>query len=234
MTAAGAVWTTPWADTPPLPLDWFEIDGDVAVEVLGRLDQADDGMQMGPFSGRHKVERMRAAVLPFYDQTLLIDIQVTPPAGETGPSAIASALYGPNGAKWLEGDALAIHLQNSDGLDLSAEANALAYLRFFCAFVRGQNSPFLILDSANDLDFPEEFSAEDRAEVAALITPPTMEMKDENWLGTTVVLYSGNLFAAVFAIEPSGMVKMVEDTHASQPPGLRLRSYQGIYRMPPK
>ncbi len=233
MTAADAHWTDRWADRPPLPLDWFPVTGDEAVAVLARLDRVDDGMEMGAFSGRHPLRQMRAAALPFYHETLLLDLQVDPPEGETGPAAIASAILGASGVLWLDGTAPPIHLRNAEGLDLSTPDLALAYLRFFCAFIRGEGSPFLVTDSLADLDFGEDLAADERDRLAALINPPDVSQSDGNWRINAVVLYSGNLFRATFEVPANGMVRMVEDQQVAECPDLRPRRYRGIYRFPP-
>ncbi|HPF79024.1 MAG TPA: hypothetical protein PLF01_06990, partial [Alphaproteobacteria bacterium] len=89
----------------------------------------------------------------------------------------------------------------------------LDYLRFFCFFVRGEEGPFLVAESMEDTYVPKDLDDKTRMVIEGTVRPATFEGKDANgnWLCDAVVYYSNALFIANFAVQPSGMIEMLDD-----------------------
>jgi ATP-dependent Zn protease len=126
----------------------------------------------------------RWALLPFYENYRLLELQLD------GKSAFV--LHGAEHTRWLNGDSAPIHDTNdAESLQLS-DGTVEAYLRFFLYFVRGEAGAFVLV--------------EDEAPLRA-------GPKDDRgrWTFEGSVAYDGGLFRATFAVEPDGLVEMVDD-----------------------
>ena len=89
----------------------------------------------------------------------------------------------------------------------------LEYLRFFCFFVRGEDGPFLIAEDMSNEDLPKNMDAQTRSVIEGTVRPATYEGKDPQGrlLCDAVVFYSNALFIAQFAVQPTGMIEMLDD-----------------------
>ena len=89
----------------------------------------------------------------------------------------------------------------------------LEYLRFFCFYVRGDEGPFLIAESANDTYIPKNLDDRTKSVIEGTIRPASYEGKNAegHFLCDAVVYYSNALFIANFAVEPGGMIRMLDD-----------------------
>jgi hypothetical protein len=230
-------WTTPWVDAPPLRLTWFPIAGENAGALLERIGDPLLRRGSGPFDRYACIENIRAAELPYYPGFLLLDIQVATPGSEASdPAAIASLIYGPSGVTPLDGASPLIHALNSKWLDLPDEAMALSYLHFFCAFVRGEEGPFSVIDDVGDLNFKKRTSAKTRAAISKKVfapraTPPAGA--EDAWRFEALVLYGSTLYCSTFEVMRNGSADMSDDTPLMEDLPMLRRRYQGVFRFPP-
>jgi len=184
---------------------WTPVEGD---ELAGFLEQ------INPIGGKYRVAagttKVDYRLLPFYDSVALI--RVKDPAW-TPASLYIYYLTDQGNLYWLNGLSQPIHEVNAKAPIRVTEENVLDYLRFFCFFVRGEDGPFLIAEDINDPYLPKSVDAQARSVIEGSIRPATYEGIDEkgNFRCDAVVYYSNALFIASFAVQPGGMIEMLED-----------------------
>lgn len=185
--------------------NWNPVTGD---ELNGFLEQ------VNPVDGKYKVSPETTTVawrqLPFYDRVVLVRVKDpgwAPKSLNIYYLTIDGNLYR------LNGTSPPIHEVNAMAPIKITDDNVLDYLRFFCYFVRGEEGPFLIAEDINNPDMPKDMDDQTRAVVEGTIRPATYEGKNEQgfFLCDGVVFYSNALFIANFAIQPSGMIEMLDD-----------------------
>jgi hypothetical protein len=113
----------------------------------------------------------------------------------------------------LNGTSAPIHDINARAPILLDEKNILDYVRFFCFFVRGEEGPFLILES---LDQPEIQPIANKSDLAMLeqnAYPSRFNGMDGdgNYLVTSMVWYGTEIAAARYKIGPDGIIDIIED-----------------------
>lgn len=184
---------------------WNPVQGD---ELTGFLDQ------INPIGGKYKVSPESTHVdwrmLPFYDQVALI--RVKDPSW-TPRNLFIYYLTDQGNLYWLNGTSPPIHEVNAKAPIRVTDDNVLEYLRFFCFFVRGEEGPFLIAESMEDTYMPKDLDDKTRSVIAGTIRPATYEGKNDqgHFLCDAVVYYSNALFIANFAVQPGGMIEMLDD-----------------------
>jgi hypothetical protein len=202
---------------PPLPGRFRTLGRERAAVLVGRLRET-------RFPGKNlEVEAVRVLALPFYPGWLLLDVQARPMQGEdAGPGAfehagVHSFLYGPDGFTPLDGTSLPIFSHNDrHGIALSDPAWRELYMRFFCAFVRGSDGPFEVVDDTS-ICGP---SPDAEPSPPYRVTPPERcESSDPDAVDafSAVVLYGDRLYAVVLRLNAAGHVDMDEDTPISGP-----------------
>jgi len=185
--------------------NWTPVEGD---ELVGFLEQ------VGPIGGKYKVSPASTKVdyrmLPFYDQVAMI--RVKDPAW-TPSNLYIYYLTDQGNLYWLNGTSPPIHEINSKAPVKITDDNVLEYLRFFCFFVRGEEGPFLIAENMNDPYIPPNLDERTRSVVEGTVRPASYEGKNEKgfFLCDAVVFYSNALFIANFAVQPTGMIEMLDD-----------------------
>ena len=121
---------------------------------------------------------------------------------------------------WLNGTSPPIHEVNATGALLLDEANVLDYLCFFCFFVRGEEGPFLILDSIDTPFLPKGITdyrmpagKGPAASFAELFRPPMLHGRDAagKFRVDAMMYYSNAVFTADMLVQPGGMVEMQDD-----------------------
>lgn len=185
--------------------NWTPVTGE---ELEGFLEQVDT------IDGKYKTASDTTQVawrqLPFYDRVVLVRVKDpgwTPKSLNIFYLTIDGNLYR------LNGTSPPIHEVNALAPVKINEENILDYLRFFCFFVRGEEGPFLIAEDINDTDMPANMDDKTRSVIEGTIRPATYEGKNEQgfFLCDGVVFYSNALFIANFAVQPSGMIEMLDD-----------------------
>lgn len=185
--------------------NWNAVQGD---ELQGFLDQ------INPVDGKHKVSAASTQVhwrmLPFYEGVALVRVH--------DPNWLNKKLnlyyLTQQGSLFrLNGTSPPIHDVNAKAPIKVTEDNVLEYLRFFCFFVRGEEGPFYISEDINDPNLPQDMDPSTRAVIEGSIRPASYEGKNEqgHFLCDAIVFYSTALFIANFAVQPSGMIEMLND-----------------------
>lgn len=157
---------------------------------------------------------LRVADLHFYPNLKLFEIILSRELGEDECLAI---LWDGAGCTMLDGTSPPIHAINAGAsarstLDLSSLENAVDYLKFYCAYVYGEEGPFLILESAAELG--STLSQKALGEVVTPVEFNGMNDLDDDcyaYLFTAVVSYGGHLFRAQFKVSIVGIVEMTDD-----------------------
>ncbi len=185
--------------------NWNQVTGE---ELAGFLEQ------INPIDGKYRVSADTTQVawrsLPFYEQVVLI--RVKDPAWTPRNLNIYYLTMQGNLYR-LNGTSPPIHEVNAQAPIKINEANILEYLRFFCFFVRGEEGPFLIAESMDDDDMPKNLDPQTRVVIEGVVRPATYEGKNEKgeYMCDGVVFYSNALFLANFAVQPGGMIEMLND-----------------------
>lgn len=185
--------------------NWNAVEGD---ELAGFLEQ------INPIDGKYRVAAETTQVhwrmLPFYETVALIRVK--------DPNWINQNLYiyyltDQGNLFRLNGTSPPIHEVNAKAPIKINEQNVLEYLRFFCFFVRGEEGPFYISETMDDPNIPRQMDDTTRSVVEGTVRPATFEGMNEqgHYLCDAVVFYSNALFIANFAIQPSGMIEMMDD-----------------------
>lgn len=183
---------------PPLDGVWTPVPGearDLLAERVRDFDALPRAMTLGAIQVRK---------LPFYSEVILGDAQTL---GSDGPGAMLGFLYGRDGVRPLTGRSDVIHDLNARlPPDLGDRAAQETYLKFFCGFVHGDDGPFEILLSGDQIA-PDETPTQP-------IAPPAFHEATGLW--TTTVLYGAALFDADFSVGADGNVKMERDAVISE------------------
>jgi len=119
--------------------------------------------------------------------------------------------------EWLDGTVAPIfRFVAGKPLELTP-ITAAEYLRFFTFFVRGEEGPFLIVESAKDRYLPvaaASASASDMAQMAAMekrLRAADCEVVSAGAECDAMVYYARALFESSFRIKPDGRVEMLDD-----------------------
>lgn len=185
--------------------NWNPVQGD---ELAGFLDQ------INPIDGKYKVAagstQVHWRMLPFYESVALIRVK---DPGWVGKNLYIYYLTDQGNLFRLNGTSPPIHEVNAKAPIKINESNVLDYLRFFCFFVRGEEGPFYVSESMDDPNMPKEMDDTTRSVIEGTIRPASFEGMNEqgHFLCDAVVFYSNALFIANFAIQPSGMIEMLDD-----------------------
>jgi len=185
--------------------NWNKVEG---AELQGFLEQ------INPIDGKYKVSADTTQVawrmLPFYETVALVRVH--------DPNWVNKNLniyyLTDRGTLFrLNGTSPPIHEVNAKAPIKVNENNVLEYLRFFCFFVRGEAGPFYIAESMDDPNMPTDMDDTTRSVIEGTIREASFEgMNDQgHFLCDAVVFYSNALFIANFAVQPSGMIEMLDD-----------------------
>jgi hypothetical protein len=147
---------------------------------------------------------LRAAVLPFYEDTTLIAVE---DPVRRGPRERFVLMHAPQGQAfcslltWV--NERIYEWNDRFGIQLSDDYVAITYLQFFFCFVRGQLGRFQFVERMDDLDWSLEAGDADRARVAAHLQPVRVTERTTDYVRLHgVVLFKNALFRtdAVFAL----------------------------------
>lgn len=185
--------------------NWNPVQGD---ELAGFLEQ------INPIDGKYKVSAETTEVhwrmLPFYDSVALIRVR--------DPNWVNRRLNiyyltDQGNLFRLNGTSPPIHEVNAKAPIKVNEKNVLEYLRFFCFFVRGEEGPFYIAESMDDSNMPTDMDDTTRSVIEGTVRGATFAGANDqgHFLCDAVVFYSNALFIANFAVQPTGMIEMMDD-----------------------
>lgn len=184
---------------------WSQVVGD---ELSGFL------IQISPVDGKHVLEPEDTAVhwrrLPFYENVALI--HVSTPALRAINTRLCY-LTDQGNLYRLNGTSPPIHEVNAKAPIALSERNVLDYLRFFCFFVRGEEGPFYLAEVVDDPLLPRHMGPVEMSVLEEAARPATLQGIDErgHFLCSAVLSYSNAIFVADFAVQPTGMVEMLDD-----------------------
>lgn len=185
--------------------NWNAVQG---AELGGFLEQ------INPIDGKYRVSADTTEVhwrtLPFYETVALIRVR--------DPNWVSKKLNiyyltDQGNLFRLNGTSPPIHEVNAKAPIKINENNILEYLRFFCFFVRGEEGPFYIAESMEDPNMPVGMDEATRSVIENSIRPATFEGVNEqgHYLCDAAVFYSNAMFNANFAVQPTGMIEMLDD-----------------------
>ncbi|AXI47321.1 hypothetical protein C1J03_15670 [Sulfitobacter sp. SK012] len=179
---------------------------------MNETDLAAFVKRVAPVADRYELDgpELRGATrkLPWYDDVTLF--QLFDPSF-ANPKLRIYYLEHQGNLYWLNGTSPPIHEINAKAPIKVNEANVLDYLRFFTFFVRGEEGPFYLCEHKDDPMIPSHAKIEKI--IDGVVRPNTFEgMNDKgHYLCDGVVFYSNAIFIANFAVQPSGMVEMLDD-----------------------
>jgi len=185
--------------------NWTAVEGE---ELAGFLEQ------INPIDGQYKVNfettQVHWRMLPFYETVALVRVH---DPNWVNKKLNVYYLTDQGNLFRLNGTSPPIHEVNAKAPIKISEDNVLDYLRFFCFFVRGEEGPFYIAESMEDPNMPQEMDETTRSVVEGTIRAASFEgMNDQgHYLCDAVVFYSNALFIANFAVQPTGMIEMLDD-----------------------
>ncbi|MBL8641817.1 MAG: hypothetical protein JNL76_06855 [Alphaproteobacteria bacterium] len=170
--------------------------------------------QVNPIDGKYQASAQTTEVawrsLPYYDQVVLIRLRDR----SWGKPKLSIYFLADQGVLYrLNGTSPPIHEVNAKAPIKVTEENVLEYLRFFCFFVRGEEGPFLIAETMDDPYIPENMDPKTKTVIQGTVRPASYEGRNDqgHFLCDAVVYYSNALFIANFAVQPSGMIEMLND-----------------------
>jgi hypothetical protein len=185
--------------------DWNPVTGE---ELKGFLEQ------VNPIDGKYKVTPETSQVswrsLPFYQGVVLVRVK---DPNWTPRNLYIYYLTSQGNLYRLNGTSPPIHEVNAMAPIKITEENILDYLKFFCFFVRGEEGPFLIAEDMTNPYIPADMDDKTRTVFTGTLRPATYEGKNEQgyYLCDGIVFYSNALFIANFAVQPTGMIEMLDD-----------------------
>ena len=217
-------------DEPPnIGVKWRNVeDAAEVVQVFTKIVEAANRTKL-PL-GETQAVHVRLAPLVFYPGCDLVDVALL--QKKQHERMYLSALVNDRGALILDGTSPSIHAINPKLLDVSKRAAALAYLRFFCEFVRGENEPFHILDGMADIDWSEAPDPNVLQQLTKHIELPTVVSADETQIMRfqTHLRHGGAVFAAEFSVKEDGVVDMLSDRLLASDLPIRRAKYSGAFR----
>jgi hypothetical protein len=184
---------------------WNPVTGEQLKGFLSQVDPID-----GKFKTNEGTTQVHWRSLPFYERVALVRIQ--DPAWTPG-DLVAYYLTDQGALYRLNGLSAPIHDVNTKAPVKISEENVIDYLKFFCFFVRGEEGPFYVAESMEDPSMPLDMDDTTRSVIEGTIRPATFEGVNEqgHYLCDAVVFYSNALFIANFAVQPTGMIEMLDD-----------------------
>ncbi|WP_299587680.1 tetratricopeptide repeat protein [uncultured Tateyamaria sp.] len=216
---------------PDIGVSWDPVSETDAAEVLNLILDAvlfEDAFKM---LSKHVLVSCLCADVSFYEGCRLLDLAFVD--AETEEMRFLSALLRDDKALLLDGTSLRIRAINRRLIDLGDDNKQEAYLRFSCEFIRGEDGSFHIITSVDALDWAEDISEEQRAELSKRIGP-IMKIgtsDDETSTSWMAAVNSGDIiYRAYFLVHASGMIKMTDVEPIADELPIRSPKYQGAFR----
>ena len=218
-----------WPCQPILHAPWQAVTRGEAGRALELLDAHQNREGLHRICLTHDVLAMRGLALPFYGGERLYEAMLRPRDGGPVmilPFLVPGAMTALNGAAREDtGDgsvtvlnftSAPIHARNEGRLHLDSLEDAQAYLRFFCAYVWGDEGGFWVVDDLDRLpwraDQDEAARRDLLGQAAGRIGPATIRpAAEDGFEAHIVVCYGAALFAADMHITASGSIEMTDD-----------------------
>lgn len=208
-----------WHLPPAFSGDWTDLQSDAAENAVDQLRAAfPKAWGEGVAEGVRAVRRMEMSCYPGFDA---VEVLFQFEDGDRQKKS-QLALLGPEIAFWVTGASPGLHelnnMRREDGkshLDISTEESAAEYLRFFCSAVHGDDGPFRIVPTSDELaahmKTGELFEIPDGVFSESAMVRVDSEADETAWQTNASILYADALFRGHFRIQRSGTVAMLED-----------------------
>lgn len=199
--------------------DWHDItSSDEASDIKNLLEER---WRHHPSYELTKISSYSLCFYPAYDL-----LRLTASHRSSGSRRQYFALYSSEKTdlRFLDWESQVIHEMNADQDLRLTDDTLIEYLYFFCYFIKGDDGPFCILGSLDEVnwetdpDDPDSIQWSDDVEPEArdlskqISEPRPVDLEGCDDLGAAAeLIYGDALFRAEFCVQPSGMVQMVED-----------------------
>lgn len=169
--------------------------------------------QLGRIDGKYPIYNdttIAVTSLPFFDHVALLYIRDSRWKPE---SLSVYFLIDKKGALYrLSGSSEPIHTVNAAVPPILTEHTVRDYIWFFGFFVRGEEGPFLVVESTGDTFFPKNPDLVKTLQKHIRPIHLTQVNTDGSFSLDAVVYYSNALFRANFKVHKTGVIEMSEDT----------------------
>lgn len=196
--------TKPAAKSWSSDLTWVKLDDQDRVDLIDRIS---------PVDGKYRVESdtsISSTNLSFYPEHIRL-LRLC----YSGWTSLPKLYYLEDQGNLfrLNGASPPIHEVNAKAPIKLCEENVLAYLRFFCFFVRGDEGPYFIFESLADAYIPEISNEDERIRLEKHAYPSRFNGTDEegNFHATSMIWYGNAIYAAKFKVQPTGTIDMEDD-----------------------
>jgi ankyrin repeat protein len=199
---------------------WSPIEGEELSNLL---------KQVSPVDGKYPLDLeatdVQIRALPWYDNVSLVQIRNDELIAQRTRLFFLRDHVG--NLYRLNGTSPPIHEVNATAPLKLNEANVRSYLRFFCFFVRGEEGPFYIAETMDDPLIPKATDDKTRKVLEGTVRPVSFEGYNEkgHFLLEGTVLYSNAMFIVHFAVQPAGMIEMLDDDPVAADMPLRLEIF---------
>lgn len=181
---------------------WHRLSGEALQDIV---------RQINPVDGKQRVSVQTTQFywcrLPWYENVVLLRIR---DPRWSSDDLLLHYLVMDQALFRLNGTSPAIHEVNAKAPLRLSDANVADYLRFFCLFVHGEEGPFYLLERPDDPLLPGRNSLQPYKKHIKAISYNGMNDKG-HFLLSGLVMYSNALFVANFAVQPTGMIEMLDD-----------------------
>ncbi|MEO3414469.1 tetratricopeptide repeat protein [Roseovarius sp. CAU 1744] len=195
-----------WVRPPLYEAVWHTLEGDAFNGMLDTITAGVPGFDVS------EVSYIRSTRLSFYDDGYLVEMQLG-----VGDQARLIAFLVTNGDSVfrLSGTSPPIHEANAKTpIVLNTQEQVAAYLRFFTHYVNGDEGSFSIVESTADIPFSETAGEEEFDRAQAVMRPFAIWPHPENpelWQASGTVYYGRALFHAIFELQRTGLIEMLND-----------------------
>lgn len=150
--------------------------------------------------------------LPFYKDYNWYEIKNT----KATPDNHAYYIMSSEESRILNGESDVLHKTNDEFIELT-QSNVLLYMKFFCTNIHGQGGRFLVLETADDIEWSEPPDTAFLADLKDQILPPRIKSYvsdngSSHWIIESEILYETAIFNANITVYSSGIVTMDDDT----------------------
>lgn len=181
---------------------WHRLSGEGLQDLVRNINPVDGKLRVSV-----QTTQFYWCRLPWYDNVVLLRIR---DPGWSRKDLALHYLVMEQALFRLNGTSPAIHEVNAKApLRLSGE-NVADYLRFFCLFVHGQEGPFYVLERPDDPLLPGRESLQPYEKHIKAVSHDGIDDKGR-FLLSGLVMYSNALFITNFAVQPTGMIEMLDD-----------------------
>lgn len=224
----------PLFDSPIMAGKWKHLTAEEIKICLNKIIIPFEILELSEISDDYIGQYGRFIPLSFYKDCNLVEIQLCNPSNNN--TIVFSAIFNSERAFLLTGKQDIIHAINPYLLSLNSKESTIAYLVFFYSYILGENGPYQIISSINEIAFDEDVNQHIQDEIkSSLFSPHYIEgnFAEEGWQTYgACVLYENALYITIFKIFPNGNISIeFSDRIFNELPILR-RQYNGIFRIP--